>query len=53
MNRQYCDWAFDYIKQHRNKLTKQQFKTLVGQVNAGDWSGAIRGLHSILKRVEG
>lgn len=38
------------LKQYRNQLTRQELKTLVGQVKAGDPDGAIRGLYAITKR---
>jgi len=36
----------------RKYLTTQQYKTLKGQVLAGDAEGALRGLRTILKRKE-
>jgi hypothetical protein len=36
------------LKQHYNKLTSQQFKTLKGQCIAGDVQGAKKGLANIL-----
>ena len=33
-------------------ITKQQYKTLKGQVLAGDIEGALKGLKTILMRVE-
>ena len=36
------------IKEHRNKLTFQQYKTLRGQVLAGDGDGALKGLRKLL-----
>lgn len=38
------------LKQYRNVLTKQQYKTLKGQVIAGDKKGAMKGLNKLLKR---
>lgn len=38
------------IKACRDKITKQQFKTLRGQVLAGDGDGALKGLRKILER---
>lgn len=40
------------IKAARNRLTVQQYRTLRGQVLAGDSDGAIRGLNKILNRKE-
>ena len=34
----------------RHRLTKQQYKTLKGQILAGDSPGAMRGLATILMR---
>jgi len=36
------------IKDNKHKLTRQQYKTLVGQVRAGDTEGALKGLRKIL-----
>lgn len=36
---------------HRNKLSKQQIKTLRGQALSGDLEGAHRGLEKIMKRT--
>jgi len=36
------------IKDNKHKLTRQQYKTLVGQVRAGDTDGALKGLRKIL-----
>lgn len=38
------------VKACRNKLTNQQYKTLRGQVLAGDGDGALKGLRKILER---
>lgn len=44
------DIAFFRLKAARNKLTKQQYRTLKGQVLTGDVDGAMRGLQTILMR---
>ena len=36
------------LKHARHKLTRQQYKTLQGQVYAGDPDGAMRGLRKLL-----
>ena len=36
------------LKQHRQLLTKQQIRTLKGQILAGDVEGAEKGLNKIL-----
>lgn len=38
------------LKAHRAKLTPQQYRTLRGQVLAGDDAGALKGLQKILRR---
>ena len=41
---------FKLLKTHKKDLTKQQYKTLVGQAAAGDETGALKGLSKLLKR---
>lgn len=41
------------LKACRDRLTKQQYKTLKGQILAGDGDGAMRGLRKILRRQQG
>lgn len=36
------------LKRWRFRLTEQQFRTLKGQILAGDFEGADKGLHNIL-----
>lgn len=38
------------LKKSKNVLTKQQYKTLKGQVIAGDKEAAMKGLNKLLKR---
>lgn len=38
------------IKAYRDRLTEQQYKTLRGQVLAGDSEAALKGLRKILRR---
>lgn len=45
------DNAFIQLKTARGKISKQQYKTLKGQILAGDSDGAMRGLQKILGRV--
>ncbi len=40
--------AFMQIKAFKDRLTPQQYKTLKGQVFAGDGDGALKGLRKIL-----
>ena len=42
--------ALILLKNTKHRLTKQQYKTLRGQVLAGDPDGAVRGLRNILQR---
>ena len=44
------DHAFRLLNAFRNKLTKQQYRTLKGQILAGDGEDALRGLQKILER---
>lgn len=41
------------LKASRHQLTKQQFKTLRGQLRAGNGEDALKGLRTILKRQRG
>lgn len=45
-------YALMQVKACKPRLTDQQYKTLRGQVLAGDGDGALKGLRSILKRGE-
>lgn len=40
--------ALKHVKSCRDRLTPQQYRTLKGQVLAGDADGALRGLRKIL-----
>ena len=42
--------ALMILRNTKHRLTKQQFKTLRGQVLAGDPDGAMKGLRNILQR---
>lgn len=42
--------AIKHLQQYRNKLTAQQYKTLKGQMLAGDIQGAIKGLNKLLAK---
>jgi hypothetical protein len=44
--------ALNILKEARPQLTAQQYKTLRGQVLAGDVNGALRGLRKILNANE-
>jgi len=43
--------AFKTLKTHKNKLTKQQFKTFKGQILSGDIQGFYKGLNKLLQIV--
>lgn len=45
--------ALAHLKEHRGRLTKQQFATLRGQIFTGNADGAMKGLRKILKASEG
>ena len=36
------------IRQHRHRLTRQQIRTIKGQVLSGDIEGAMRGLNKLI-----
>ena len=42
--------ALMILRNTKHRLTKQQFKTLRGQILAGDPDGAMKGLRNILQR---
>ena len=44
--------TMNLLKENRDKLTLQQFRTLKGQVLAGDIAGATKGLQKLLKQRE-
>lgn len=44
--------AFARLKSARGNITKQQYRTLKGQILSGDIDGAMRGLQKILGRVD-
>ena len=50
MDRWASEYVFRLIKHYRDNLTKQQFKTLVGQIKAGDAAAALQGLNTILNK---
>lgn len=45
--------ALAHLKEHRGRLTKQQFTTLRGQIFTGNADGAMKGLRKILKENKG
>lgn len=42
--------AWELLRRSRSKLSKQQYKTLSGQIRAGESDAAIKGLDTIIKR---
>ena len=42
--------ALMLLRNTKHRLTKQQYKTIRGQILAGDPDGAIKGLRNILQR---
>lgn len=41
---------FIELKKYKNILTKQQYKTIKGQIIAGDTEGAMKGLNKLINR---
>lgn len=41
---------YKILNRYKYKLTKQQYRTLKGQINKGDYKGFRKGLETILKR---
>ena len=44
------DWSLRTIEQHRHHLTRQQFKTLMGQAKAGNPDASMKGLEKIMRK---
>ena len=42
--------ALKFLKAYQPRLTKQQYKTIKGQIICGDVTGALKGLKKILSR---
>lgn len=42
--------AFRYLNQRKRELTVQQYRTIKGQILAGDEAGAIRGIDRVIQR---
>ena len=42
--------AFKELKKHKNQLTKQQYRTIKGQLIAGDITGGMKGLKRLLNK---
>lgn len=45
-----ADSMLRLLQKYRNRLTTQEYKTLRGQIFAGDADGALRGLKKTLER---
>ena len=41
---------YELLKKHKNKLTKQQYCTLKGQLRAGDVNGFIKGFKKVINK---
>ena len=42
--------SFVALKKHKDLLTKQQYKTIKGQIIAGDTIGAMKGLNKLINK---
>ena len=42
--------AYKELEAHKRELTRQQYKTLKGQIRAGDEVGAMKGLAALIRR---
>nr|DAV39050.1 MAG TPA: hypothetical protein [Caudoviricetes sp.] len=42
--------ALKFLKANGSKLSKQQYKTIKGQIICGDVTGALKGLKKVLSR---
>lgn len=49
MNNEIRD-AFECLKKYRRYLTRQQTRTIAGQIKSGDINGAMNGLSNLLDR---
>lgn len=43
--------AMKQLKAHREQLTRQQVRTLKGQILAGDIAGAMKGLDRLINKI--
>lgn len=43
--------AYECLRKYRHYLTRQQLRTLVGQIKSGDVDAAMNGLDKLLTRV--
>jgi hypothetical protein len=39
---------FILLNRHKNHLTKQQYRTIKGQIKAGEYEGAMKGLKRLV-----
>lgn len=42
--------AYELLRRSRPKLSRQQYRTLSGQIRAGESEAAVKGLETIIKR---
>lgn len=38
---------YKILKQYRHRMTKQQYKTIKGQIKKGDYEGAMKGINKL------
>ena len=50
MNTEKMRAALSYLKKNKSELTVQQYRTIKGQIMAGDEDGAIRGIDRVVER---
>ena len=45
-------YAFQYLNKNKKRITRQQYRTIKGQILSGDADAAVKGLHKILRCLE-
>lgn len=43
--------AYNYLNKYRKTLTKQQYKTFLGQMKSGNIAGMLKGLGKIINKL--
>ena len=38
---------YKILKQYKHRMTKQQYKTIKGQIKKGDYEGAMKGINKL------
>ena len=46
--REYFSKSYNLLKSYRNILTKQQYKTFLGQMKSGNIEGALKGMKKVI-----